>query len=157
MKTRRAKTDDAAEISSFLKELADLGKRQRPWDEAFVREHYISNPDGIQCSVVVEDDGTILGLQALSRAAAGNSYDVTPGWGIIGTHVKPSAARRGVGKALFAASTTAAQDAGIRHIDATIGATNAEGLAYYEAMGFRTYRTPDGAVCKVFDVPLPTA
>ncbi len=154
MKTRQATIDDAADISAFLKELVDLGKRTRPWEEAFVRDHYIANPDGIRCSVAVDDDGMILGMQALSRATEGNAYGVTPGWGIIGTHVKPSAARRGVGKALFAATIKAAMDAGIRSIDASIGAANAEGLAYYEAMGFHTYRTPDRKICKLFEVPL---
>ncbi|MCK8483238.1 GNAT family N-acetyltransferase [Aliiroseovarius sp. S2029] len=153
METRRAVMEDAADISIFLKELADLGKRSRPWDEAFVRDYYINNPDGIRCSVAVDDDGTILGMQALSLAVPDNIYGVTPGWGIIGTHVNPSAARRGVGKALLAATIKAARDAGLMHIDATIGATNAEGLGYYEAMGFRTYRTKDGAVCKRFRVP----
>ncbi|MDE9451124.1 GNAT family N-acetyltransferase [Aliiroseovarius sp. Z3] len=157
MKTRQATTEDAAEISAFLKELVDRGKRKRPWEETFVRDCYVNNPDGIQCSVAVDDDGTILGMQALSRAVQGNIYDVTPGWGIIGTHVKPSAARRGVGKALFAATLTAAQNAGIKNIDATIGSTNAEGLAYYEAMGFRTYRSADGAICKMLEVPAPSA
>ncbi|MCK0137535.1 GNAT family N-acetyltransferase [Aliiroseovarius sp. F47248L] len=157
METIHATLEDAAEISAFLKELADLGKRQRPWDEAYVREYYIGNPDSIQCSVAVGDDGAILGLQSLTRAAEGNVYDVTPGWGIIGTHVKPSAARRGVGRALFAATIKAAQNAGIGNIDATIGATNGEGLAYYEAMGFRTYRSMNGAICKMLDVPFPSA
>ena len=40
----------------------------------------------------------------------------------------------------------------MRKIDATIAGTNAEGLAYYDAMGFRTYGTPDGAICKCYEV-----
>lgn len=39
-----------------------------------------------------------------------------------------------------------------KKIDATIGDNNPDALAYYEAVGFRTYRTPDGKVCKCFEV-----
>jgi ribosomal protein S18 acetylase RimI-like enzyme len=47
----------------------------------------------------------------------------------------------GVGTALFAASRTLAADLGVVAINATIRADNRGGLAYYEKMGFRTYRT----------------
>jgi hypothetical protein len=36
------------------------------------------------------------------------------------------------------------------HIDATIGKSNTGGLAYYEAMGFRTHRETKTAICKKF-------
>lgn len=68
----------------------------------------------------------------------------------MGTHVNPDAARRGVGKALFPVTLLAAKAYGLAKIDATIGANNPEGLGYYEAMGFRTYRTPDGKICKQY-------
>ncbi len=40
-------------------------------------------------------------------------------------------------------------------IDATIDDTNARGLAYYGALGFATYRTIPGIVCKCFKVTMP--
>jgi hypothetical protein len=46
----------------------------------------------------------------------------------------------------------AARTASINKIDATIGKTNSDGLAYYEAMEFRTYRTMDAKVCKCFEL-----
>lgn len=152
MKVRQAATNDITEISTFLQELTALGKRISPDDHEFVRSRYIESPDNISCLVAVGDDQTILGLQVLLRASEGNIYGVTPGWGIIGTHVRPSVARRGVGKAVFSATRQAAKRVGLRKIDASIAATNTEGLAYYDAMGFRTYRTPDGKVCKYFEV-----
>lgn len=152
MKTREAVLDDAAEISGFLQELVALGKRRLPSDEAFVRSQYISHPDNIQCTVVEDEDGTILGLQILKRASAGNIYDLPVGWGIIGTHVRPSAARRGVGRMLFAATLDAAKGAGLEKIDATIGASNPEGLGYYESVGFRTYKTGEDAVSKCLEL-----
>ena len=152
MRVRQAVLGDASEISVFLEQLTALGKRNIPSDQNFVRTHYIEHPDNVQCVVAEADDGTILGLQILKIALEGNTYGVAPGWGIIGTHVRPDAARRGVGKSLFAATRKAAIDANLKNIDATIAATNSGGLAYYDAVGFRTYRTPDGKVCKCFEV-----
>lgn len=152
MLIRDAIPGDAPEISAFLQELTDLGKRTRPSDEAFVLATYISGRNKIKCSVAVDASGSILGLQSLARASEENPYGVTPGWGIIGTHIRPSAARRGVGRALFQASLLAARDAGIEKIDASIGSNNAEGLAYYQAMGFRSYRRSKGVICKCFEL-----
>ncbi|WP_342749938.1 GNAT family N-acetyltransferase [Brucella pituitosa] len=70
----------------------------------------------------------------------------------MGTHVSPRAVRRGVGSALFAATHQAAKGARITDIDASIGDDNDMGLAYYEAMGFRTYRTSPGRICKQYKV-----
>ena len=151
MKIRDAVLGDAEEMSGLLKELTASGKRKSPDTEAFVRAHYIEDPRKIRCSVA-EENGAVLGFQSLIRADEGNKYGVEPGWGIIGTHIRPSAARRGVGRALFAVSLEAAEDASIEKIDASIANDNSEALAYYEAMGFRTYRTPQGLICKCLDL-----
>lgn len=153
MNIRDAIEDDAAEMSAFLQQLASLGKRTSRSDLEFVLTTYINDPWKVQCVVAEDGDNTILGFQSLKRATEGNIYDVEPGWGIIGTHVRPDAARRGVGRALFAASLQAAKKAGLHKVDASIAGTNTEALAYYEAMGFRTYRMPQGTICKCLNVP----
>ena len=56
-------------------------------------------------------------------------------------------------KALFTATRHAAREAAVARIDATIDENNALGLAYYEAMGFRTYRRQSGMISKVYTVP----
>ncbi len=155
MRVRAAVQNDAPEISALLQELTALGKRTRPSDEGFVRNEYIGNPNGVACSVAEESDGAVLGIQILSVAQPGNPWAVEPGWGIIGTHVRPRAARRGVGRALFATTLAAAEAAGLRSLDAAIGEANAEGLAYYEAIGFRTYRSHAGRICKRYDIGGP--
>lgn len=152
MKTREAVLDDAAEISGFLQELVALGKRKLPSDEEFVRSQYISHADNIRCTLVEDEDGTILGLQILKRASAGNKYDLPVGWGIIGTHVRASAARRGVGRMLFAVTLEAAKKAGLEKIDARIGASNPEALGYYESIGFCSYKTSADVVNKCLDL-----
>ena len=139
MRIREAELNDAAQMSALLQEIKAAGKRRSPHDEEFVRTHYFGDPERIRCSVA-ERACVILGFQSLKRAEAGNAYGVTPGWGIIGTHISPAAARQGVGRALFEVSQRAATDAGIEKIDASIAADNPEALAYYAAMGFVAYR-----------------
>ncbi|NVO58174.1 GNAT family N-acetyltransferase [Rhodobacteraceae bacterium B1Z28] len=149
---RSAQEGDANGIASVLQNLFDAGKRSKSCTAEFVLGHYISHPDSIRCTVAVERDGRILGFQSLRHAVANNPYDVTVGWGIIGTHIRPAAARRGIGRGLFAQTRDAARAFGLSFIDATIGAENTEGLAYYEAMGFRAYRQPEDAVSKVYQL-----
>ena len=153
MLIRRATRDDAGAMSEVLIEIIALTGRTRPHDPAFTLSHYIAAPDGILCSVAVDEDHRVMGFQSLKRAAANNRYDVPEGWGIIGTHISPRAHRRGVGTALFTHSRKAASEVGLTRIDAAIGANNPMGLRYYEAMGFRTYRESDGIIQKLFEMP----
>ncbi|MFC0408780.1 GNAT family N-acetyltransferase [Roseomonas elaeocarpi] len=152
MDLREATPDDADGMSRVLREIIAATGRERPSDPDFVLRNYVRNPAGIRCSVAVEEDGAVLGFQSLIRATAGNRYGVPEGWGIIGTHISPSAHRRGVGTALFASSRAAAAGAGLRKIDAYIGAANEAALRYYEAVGFRTYRETADTVQKVFEL-----
>lgn len=86
-------------------------------------------------------------------AVSDNPYGVSERWGIIGTHIRPDAGRQGLGRRLFAVTLDAASTAGLEYIDATIGADNAAGLAYYRTMGFAPYRDEvDGAVPHRMDV-----
>ncbi|ASV86460.1 MULTISPECIES: GNAT family N-acetyltransferase [Ochrobactrum] len=149
MEIRPVRIDDADDMSKVLKEIIDATGRQRQYDRDHVIELYISDPNRIECHVAVAD-GEVLGFQSLKHATEGNPYGVAVGWGIIGTHVSPRAARKGVGSALFAATRQAATVAGIIDIDASIGDNNDMGLAYYEAIGFRTYRTSPGRICKQY-------
>lgn len=149
MEIRSAAAEDAAGMSRVVREITAVTGHTRPSGVEYMLSTYISHPDRIHCAVAVEADGLLLGFQSLKVARAGNAYGVAEGWGIIGTHISPQAARRGIGAALFARTREAAVQAGLERIDATIGALNTGGLAYYEAMGFRTYRRTQSAICKV--------
>ncbi len=148
MKIRPARVDDATGMAAVQNEIFSAGLRKAPTDITAVLENYIQHTDRIECSVAEDDDGRIMGFQSLRYARADNPYGVAEGWGIIGTHVSPQAARRGVGSALFAATRRAAEARGLKNIDASIGADNMLGQGYYDAMGFTTYRQPEGLVCK---------
>jgi len=152
MDIREASAVDIDGMSRVLDEIFAAKLRTTPGSPAFVRARYIEDRGRLACSVAVDEQGLIAGFQSLKRAVADNEYGVAPGWGIIGTHISPRAARRGVGAALFEVSRQAAQAAGLTMIDATIGKTNTAALAYYQAMGFRPYRTIDGCICKCSEV-----
>ncbi len=152
MLIRPATHSDAEGMSLVLKQLVAAQKRSAPSDIGFIQERYLDNPALIKCMVAVNDDGTISGFQVLLLATENNIYNVTFGWGVIGTHISPAAARLGIGKAMFAKTQENARAFGLTHIDASIGKGNSAGLAYYDAMGFKTYRTSDAIVSKVFRI-----
>lgn len=139
-------------MSRILAANAPLTGSRRPTDPDYVTRQYIRHPDRIECSLAIDAEGAVLGFQSLKRASDGNPYDLPQGWGIIGTHISPLAARRGVGAALFAVSRGAAVKAGLSFIDATIANSNAGALAYYQAMGFETWREMESATGKRFRV-----
>lgn len=149
---REAKASDAPAMSRILQKILQGWQSDRPYAPSHVLAHYVEDPDRIRCSVAVDESGAVIGFQSLKHATEGNHFGLPVGWGIIGTYVDEQATGRGVGKALFAASLAAARNANIPEIDATIGADNETGLAYYEAVGFRTYDTKPGAICKKYTV-----
>ena len=148
---RPAAPTDADDMAEVQNAIYRAGLRSTPVDVEQIRERYLDQTYGIACTVA-EQDGRVIGFQSLKRAWPDNPYDVAEGWGIIGTHIHPDAGRGGLGRKLFAESLAAAKAAGLQHIDATIGADNEAGLAYYAAMGFVPYRDGDGAIPHRFDL-----
>lgn len=148
---RPARATDAEDMAEVQNAIYRAGLRASPVDVALVRERYLGMDDTVACTVA-EREGRVVGFQSLMRAWPGNPYDVAEGWGIIGTHIHPDAGRSGLGRRLFAASLAAAKAAGLRHIDASIGATNAPALAYYSAIGFVPYRESGETIAHRFDV-----
>jgi GNAT superfamily N-acetyltransferase len=148
---------DAEGMSEVLQELVAAGKRTGSADTNFALSHYIEHPHRLHCFVAVDSSGKIVGFQSLKLAREGNPYDTPIGWGIIGTHVRSSAARMGVGSGLFAATLAGAREARLPAIEAYIGEQNSAALAYYEALGFTTYRCTDGVVCKSYQISRSSA
>ena len=151
MEIRQARDADAAAMNAVLEPILRRWGSDRPRGAAHVRAHYIAHPDRVACAVACAG-GRLVGFQSLKRAGPGNPYDLPEGWGIIGTYVAAAAAGQGCGRALFAVTRAAAEAAGLLRIDATIAAGNAEGLAYYAALGFRPWRRHGSALGKVYEV-----
>ena len=139
-------------MSGILTAILESWDSDRPRSPAHVLSNYIAHPERIRCSVAQAEDGALLGFQSLKRATPGNPYGLPRGWGIIGTYVSEAAGRRGVGKALWAASLQAARTDGIEQIEAAIGADNHAAQQYYAALGFERYETRPGVVCKRYRI-----
>ncbi|SDQ13434.1 GNAT family N-acetyltransferase [Microbacterium sp. cf332] len=142
---RPAEATDAEAMAEVQNAIHRAGLRATPVDAGLMRERYLDSAGEIACTVALRD-GEVIGFQSLKRAWPGNPYGVAVGWGIIGTHIRPDAGRSGIGRRIFAITLAAARAADLHHIDATIGADNGPGLAYYAAMGFVPYREGDGAI-----------
>ena len=87
-------------------------------------------------------DGRVIGFQWLTR-----NENLPESWGDIATFAKANSGVRGIGSALFKDTQTAAQNAGLDTINATIRGDNVSGLGYYSKMGFVDYNV-------IKDVPL---
>lgn len=148
---RVAAPPDAESMAEVQNAIHRAGLRANPVDAGLIRDRYLDVEHTIACTVA-DEDGRVVGFQSLKRAWPGNPYDVPVGWGIIGTHIRPSAGRSGIGRRLFAISLSAGKAAGLQHIDASIGADNKAALAYYSAMGFIPYRESDGLIPHRFDL-----
>ena len=148
---RPATPEDAEGMAAVQNAIFAAGLRKTPVDADRMRALYLNHPNTLAATLAVRD-GAVLGFQWLGRAWPGNEYGVAPGWGMIGTHIRPDAGRSGIGRRLFAETLAAAQRAGLAHIDASIGDDNAPAFAYYQAMGFRPYRKSEGRIPHRFDL-----
>ncbi|WP_411891202.1 N-acetyltransferase family protein [Yoonia sp. SDW83-1] len=137
---RDATAADAAQMTDLLNEIIAMGgptAYQTPFDTDRMLHHCIAR-SGLVSSQVAELDGAVLGFQYL--AWADDPDDPMPeGWAIIASFVASSAAGKGVGQHLFAATKAVAIKAGVKTIDATIRADNVPGLRYYSGLGFVDY------------------
>lgn len=152
--TRPAQAADAEGMSALITPILVKWGSNRPRDPQHMRANYIQNPDNIRCTVAEDETGRIVGFQSLILPKTANPYGTPEGWGEIGTYVALDAGRGGIGRLLFASSLAAARDAGIKKIEASIGRDNPLGLAYYEAMGFRTHDLTDTLDRKCYVVSL---
>ncbi|MBV7255906.1 GNAT family N-acetyltransferase [Pacificimonas sp. WHA3] len=152
MKIRPATPIDAPRMSEILQTILDSWSSARPGSVQHITSFYINHPDQVSCLVALSGTGQVIGFQSLKKVGVGNEYDVTPGWGVIGTYVDLTLPRKGVGRLLFKQTIKNAQESGIEFIDATMSKTNARAVSFYEAIGFRTYRTEGDTVYKFCSV-----
>lgn len=152
MKIRPATTIDAPRMSEILQKILDGRNSTRPRSAQHIGTFYIGHPDQVSCLVALSETGQVVGFQSLKKVGVGNEYNVTPGWGVIGTYVDLALARKGVGRLLFQQTIKFAQGADIEFIDATMSKTNERAVSFYEAIGFRTYRTEGDSVYKFCSV-----
>ena len=145
---RPAEAGDASEMAALLNAVIAAGgttAHGRPFTPDRMLHHYIQ-PDELVSCTVAERGGEIVGFQSLAWPRQ-EGYAFPDGWAIIATFAKIGQTGRGIGKALFDVTKSAAGRAGIRTIDATIRADNVGGLRYYSRIGFTDYD-------RLIDVPM---
>ena len=137
--------DDVPQLCELLNAIIRVGGTtayERPMTTAQFVDHFFK--EQIQISLFVAEDpgGELLGFQVLT------THEQLPeDWGNIATFAAVTAQNAGIGSALFAETREIARRFGLKAINATIRADNAGGLAYYDRMGFSTWKVDK-------DVPL---
>lgn len=129
--------DDVPEAVSLLNRIIEIGgttAHQQPFDVASFTKAFLSGRWQIACHVALDAVGGIAGFQSIET-----SERLPEDWADIASFARVEPKLRGVGRALFPATCAAARNAGYRWLNATIRADNAEGLGYYDAMGFEDY------------------
>lgn len=153
---RTATQNDAEKMASLLNEIIRIGgttAHRTEFDAIRMYEHYIASQRSISCAVAVFET-EILGFQSLAWPDPQHQGPdmIAPDWGIIATFAKVGRTQGGIGTALFQHTLDAAKRAGVTAIDATIRHENTGGQAYYNKMGFGTYRQSADTVSKEFRI-----
>lgn len=137
---------DAAGLADLLNAVIAAGGTtalQEPFTPEALDAAYLTGPNVHCCFVAEDEDGTLLGFQTLGRYP-GLPEDV----GDIGTFARIGGTQRGIGSALFAATSKRAAELGLSAINATIRGDNSGGLAFYTKQGFVDHDVTPGVPLK---------
>jgi len=137
---RPGRSDDAPPLTRLLNEIIAAGGTTA-MEEALTEDgfaaYFLTGPDVLCCHVAeLNATGEPVGFQAVCHYP-----DLPAGWGDIATFARRAPKLPGIGTALFPRTVAAAGSRSLIAINAAIRADNTGGLAYYDKMGFRTYRT----------------
>jgi RimJ/RimL family protein N-acetyltransferase len=85
--------------------------------------------------VAIDDEQGVVGLQVLDRWSS--TLESMAHVGQVGTFLLPTWRGRGIGRALWSATSTFARDAGYRKLVIYVRASNTRAQAFYRQLGFR--------------------
>ncbi len=153
---RPARLSDAEGMMAVINPIIELGgstAHRTLFDVERMQNHYIAPPLIIACTIAQEGN-EIIGYQSvLFPDPDWDGPDKLPeGWAIIASFVALGQHGKGVGQRLFSLTVDAVRAAGVGNIDATIRQENTGGQAYYEKIGFVTYRENKQTVSKKYVV-----
>jgi L-amino acid N-acyltransferase YncA len=136
---RNARPDDAAAILRIINPIIVAGQHtvfDRPFTEEGERRYIAELPArGIFHLAVGLADNVVRGFQSMEPFASyTGAFDHV---GVLGTYVDASYRRRGVARALFAATFEAARGKGYEKLFTYIRKDNPDALATYCSQGFR--------------------
>lgn len=131
---RPASSNDITELCVILNKIIQTGGTtaiETPLSHQDFRDYFLSGPDHICCFAAQDGTGKLMGFQAMEH-----HDELPPNCADIATFTKQSAAKSGIGTALFQHTLRHATKAGLKTINATIRQDNTSGIAYYSKMGF---------------------
>jgi len=140
MQIRPAEPDDWTAIWPFLSVIVADGETYcwpRETNESAARTWWMGKPDG-QVYVAVDEDGTVLGTAEMhpNQPAAGSHV------ANAGFMVAPSAAGRGVGRAMAERLLEEARSSGYRAMQFNaVVETNSRAVRLWQSLGFRILAT----------------
>jgi GNAT superfamily N-acetyltransferase len=85
--------------------------------------------------IAVDESGAVVGMMSAKHDSVG-AIDLTPVLHVTHLMVEPRHRRRGIGRALLAATVRLAEEQGIEHVLATAAAGSREGNRYLARIGF---------------------
>jgi very-short-patch-repair endonuclease/L-amino acid N-acyltransferase YncA len=143
---RPVAAQDAPALADLLNAVIAAGGTtalQEPFTPEALDAAYLTGPTVHCCFVAEDEDGSLLGFQTLGR------YPGLPDdLGDIATFARIGGTQRGIGSALFAATTARATELGLSAINATIRGDNTGGLAFYTKQGFVDHDVTAGVPLK---------
>ena len=145
MRIRPALAQDAPQMVAVLTPIILAGGTtalQTPLSPEALQDWFVDGPKTLTCHVAELSD-RVVGFQWLGR-----NPKLPEDCADIATFAQQSPKVPGVGRALFAQTTTAARALGLAQINATIRADNVPGLSYYRKMGFVDHGVTKGVPLK---------
>jgi L-amino acid N-acyltransferase YncA len=132
---RPVRSEDAPALADLLNAIIAAGGTtalQVPYSPEALDAAYLTGPN-VLCCFVAQDaaSGQLLGFQTLVSLP-----HLPEDVGDIGTFTRIGTVQRGIGSALFAATTARARELGLSEINAIIRADNTGGLTFYGKQGF---------------------
>jgi ribosomal protein S18 acetylase RimI-like enzyme len=136
-RVRQATADDSAGIVAIWQTVAAeriYSAIDQPWTIDQERAYLSSRSPREATQVAVDESGRIIGFQSLDLwASTINSMSHVAQ---IGTHLLPEWRRRGVGRALFAATQAFARGAAYSKLVILVRASNESAQRFYTSLGF---------------------
>ncbi len=138
---------DAQELADLINPIIAAGGTtaiEDPFSAEILDQEYLTGPNVRFCFVAFdEESGRLEGFQTLIH-----NDSLPQGTGDIATFARIDGKQRGVGSALFAATSKEAARRGLKQLNATIRADNSEGIAFYSKMGFADHSVTEAVPLK---------
>jgi len=135
---RRARVADRPALTALLRELLDHHAALLPRVGGAIAESALARAlDAASAAVWIAEEGALaIGFCVADFESAPAELDERGRACVSELYVRPGARRRGVGRALADAAFAWARERGAARVEVRVAAGNAEGQAFWRALGF---------------------